>query len=329
MECKQLVHSAKLKQLAQNAESAGAAGDTTTALTLWRQALELLPPQSAQYDAIQAKIVTLSDQLSQAGAQKPADSATGKSSLGAFGAIGAAVLFLLTKGKFLLLGLSKASTFFSMLLAFGVYWAVWGWPFAAGFVICIYIHEMGHVAALRHFGIPASAPMFIPGIGAMVRLKQYPATPSEDAYVGLAGPIWGLGAALGTFALYLWTGNAVFAALTHIGAIINVFNLMPLGSLDGDRGFRALTRPQRWLATLALGVAWYFTNDGVLLLVLIVAAGKTLVGKAAKKPDHTALAKYILLVAALMSLSETTASIARKATEAPAPPETEQSAPAQ
>src|SRR3989454_12639768 len=81
-----------------------------------------------------------------------------------------------------------------MLLSAGVYWAAWGWKFALGVVLSIYVHEMGHVQALQRYGIKATAPMFIPGVGAVVRLKQYPASPREDARVGLAGPLGGLGA---------------------------------------------------------------------------------------------------------------------------------------
>src|SRR4029079_16405953 len=120
------------------------------------------------------------------------------------------LLVLLGKGKQLLLGFSKAGTVLTMLLSFGAYWALWGWKFAAGLVLSIYVHEMGHVAALRRFGIPATAPMFIPGLGAFVRLKQPPATAIEDARVGLAGPRWGLGATIVAAALGAATGAPVW-----------------------------------------------------------------------------------------------------------------------
>ena len=103
---------------------------------------------------------------------------------------------VLSKGKLLLLGLTKASTFLSMFATVGVYWTAFGFRFALGFVLSIYIHEMGHVAALARYGIAASAPLFIPGVGAFIRLKQEFTDPRQDARVALAGPIWGLGAAL-------------------------------------------------------------------------------------------------------------------------------------
>src|SRR2546428_13931548 len=73
-----------------------------------------------------------------------------------------------------------------MLLPMGWYGTIWGWKFARGFVVSIYIHEMGHVQALPRYGIKATAPMFIPGVGAFIRLKQYPTDRREDARVGLA-----------------------------------------------------------------------------------------------------------------------------------------------
>jgi Zn-dependent protease len=312
--CNKLLHADTLKKVAAEAQLAEEKNDLTAALTLWRQALDFLPRETRQHETISARIVELSERLT-AQREKPGSAAPDGNSgkFGRWGVLGTAVVFLLSKGKFLLLGLSKASTIFSMLAAIGVYWALWGWQFALGFVLGIYVHEMGHVAALRHYGIPATAPMFIPGIGAFVRIKQYPATPSEDAYVGLAGPLWGLGAACIMYVLYLATNNIFFAALTHITALINVFNLTPFGSLDGGRGFRALSRPQRFIAAAAVGATWYFTHEGFLLLVLLCAAGRWMMRDAPKKNDNSALAKYIFLIVALMALSFKTDGLTRAA----------------
>jgi Zn-dependent protease len=109
-------------------------------------------------------------------------------------------------------------------------------------VLFIYIHEMGHVIALRSYGLPASAPMFIPGLGAFIRLRTLNITPIQDARIGLAGPFYGLGAALLSLALFLATGRPIFAVIAHFGATINLFNLIPVWHLDGSRGFRSLTQ---------------------------------------------------------------------------------------
>jgi Zn-dependent protease len=82
-------------------------------------------------------------------------------------------------------------TLLAMLASLGVYWTMYGWAFAAGLVISIYIHEMGHVAAIRRYGFPASAPKFIPGFGALIQLRGVRPPPVPDARIGLAGPLMG------------------------------------------------------------------------------------------------------------------------------------------
>ena len=105
--------------------------------------------------------------------------------------------------------------FWFFLAVFAVYWSLFGWKFALGFVLSIYIHEMGHVIALRKYGIAATSPMFIPFVGAIVRLRQYPANVAQDARVGLAGPIWGLGAAV-----VAWSGDIYYGLWYPIGVAV-------------------------------------------------------------------------------------------------------------
>ncbi len=205
--------------------------------------------------------------------------------------------FVLSKGKILLLGLTKGSTFLSMALTFGVYWAVFGWPFALGLVLSVYLHEMGHVIALRRYGIAAGAPMFIPGLGAFVRLRQRITDPRVDARVGLAGPLGGLTAALLALALANALSWTVPLAIAKVGGWINLFNLLPLWQLDGGRAFNALTRTQRGWALAGISAAWFLSGDGVLLLLLIAAAVR-LVGRAVEEGDRGALWLYVALVGA-------------------------------
>jgi Zn-dependent protease len=329
--CQRLVHADELKRQADTAEEASRTGDLSAALTAWRRVLELLPPATRQHQIVTAKVAELSTALERAPARggevnvKPADEAVAQPAPGPVvvkprrrGAVAAALTTIglllwklkfalgvaLTKGKLLLLGLTKASTFFSMILSLGVYWTAWGWKFALGLVLSIYIHEMGHVAALRHYGIKASAPMFIPGFGAVIRMKQYPANPREDARVGLAGPLWGLAAAVAAYAVYLATGWTSWAAIAKVGAWINLFNLLPVWQLDGSRGFHALSRGQRWLAAAVVGVAWFGTAEGLLALLFVVALLRALGGKSADPPDRTALIQYAFLTVTLAALAQ-------------------------
>src|SRR5262249_12406256 len=191
----------------------------------------------------------------------------------------------LTKGKLLLLGLTKLSTLFTMMGSLGVYWNWYGWKFALGMVLLIYIHEIGHVYELRKFGIKASAPVFLPGFGAVVLLRERPATAAQDARVGLAGPLWGMAAACATLAVYLATRVPLWAALTRWGAWINLFNLVPVWQLDGGRGYVALTRRDRGIVLGLVLLMWVLTHDGVLFLVALGGAYRMFKRDSALSPD--------------------------------------------
>ncbi|MBJ6760694.1 site-2 protease family protein [Myxococcaceae bacterium JPH2] len=311
--CLRLVHARTLQRLAAEAEAATARQSLTEALGAWRQALDLLPTGTSQHAQVMARVEALSRQVDVSGGGAGVASAESKSSragmpkaLAGLGAFGVALwkfkfvlLFLLGKGKLLLLGLTQASTLFSMLLAMGVYWREWGWVFAVGLVASIYVHEMGHVVAIRRFGMQASAPMFIPGLGAVVRLKQTPVDAREDARVGLAGPIWGGIAAVLIFAAALATGWKSLGAIAHAAAWLNLFNLLPIWQLDGGRGFRALARRQRWWAVAAVGAAWFLTHESLFVVLLAGGTFRALLTPAPEEGDTRTLVEYVGLVVVL------------------------------
>lgn len=297
--CGRLLHGDELRRLAAEAEAATESGDRARAVELWHRALALLPRGAAQRDAIGARIAALGPLDGAApGGTKPHPS-QGAAKAWALGV--AALVFILTKAKLLVLGLTKMITLLSMLAFLGVYWSLFGWKFAAGIVVSIYIHEMGHVAALRRSGIPASAPLFIPGLGAFVRLHMSPPDARTDARIGLAGPVWGLGAAVAAYLAYLATGAPIWAAITHVGAFLNLFNLIPIWQLDGGRGFHALTRTHRGVAAAFVAGAWAVSHEGMLFL-LVLGAGWQLFQPAPEQEDNVALGTYLFLVAALTGL---------------------------
>jgi Zn-dependent protease len=317
--CHRLVHAARLAELAREADRARDGGDVKAAILLWREALQLLPPASRQYKSVEDKCAYLTHLLpadeQAAAVEAPAEPEAkdgGKNwKKGAAGAGAIALLiwkfkwvaaFALGKGKLLLAGFTKGGTLLSMLASFGLYWTAWGWKLGLGIVICIYVHEMGHVAELRRLGIKASAPMFVPGLGAFVRMKQRPASPTEDARVGLAGPLWGLGATLACYLIYLQTGAGVWGAIAAFSAWINLFNLLPVWQLDGSRAFGAMSRGQRLTAVAVIAGCWLLTNDGILLLIGIVAAIRAF-GPDSKHSDAAALTKFAVLVVSLSALA--------------------------
>jgi Zn-dependent protease len=312
--CRRLVHSDELARLAGAAEHATSEGRAAEAVTAWREALALLPPDSAQHRAIGERLAGAVAEAERQGSSQA--SGVRWRSLGVVGTLALVawkakflLVFALSKAKLLVSGLAKGSTFLSMAASLGVYWAAWGWSFAAGIVGSIYIHEMGHVAALRRLGIPASAPMFVPGLGAFVRMKQLPANPSEEARVGLAGPVWGLFAALACAAVSLATGSAYWGALAVWGARINLFNLIPVRPLDGGRGLLPLSRREAAAVTGVIAATLLLTGEGMLWLLLLVAGGQLLAGGASGAGDRRAAVTYSLLVAALGALCRLPVSI--------------------
>lgn len=150
-----------------------------------------------------------------------------------------------------LLGLSKIKLLMpvgSILLSIGAYALLWGWQFAAGFVALLFAHEYGHVLAARREGVKASAPYFIPFLGAAILMnaKDLQADPVREAKIGLAGPIFGTTACLIPWGLYAATGDQLFLALTFTGFVLNLFNLIPFLPLDGGRAM-AVTGTGVWL----------------------------------------------------------------------------------
>jgi Zn-dependent protease len=298
--CGALVHRARLQELADLAAAARNAGDREGARQHWQDALALVPSDSEQHRRIAARIEELRDPLpAQPAATARAGGGWWKQGLGA--AITVALL-LAGKLKFLLLGLTKASTFVSMFGFLAVYWGLYGWPLALGLVVSIYIHEMGHVSMLRRLGIGAGAPLFIPGIGAMVMLKERITDPIVDARIGLAGPVWGLGAAVAAWLVWLATGAPIWNAISELTALLNLFNLTPVWQLDGSRGFHALTRQDRWMAVATIGAMVWITGLGLLWIVGAVAVWRAL--RNDPGPGHNAtLFTYQALVVILSLLA--------------------------
>jgi Zn-dependent protease len=91
----------------------------------------------------------------------------------------------------------------------------------------------------------------------------------------------------------------MWIAIAHTGAWLNLFNLMPVWQLDGSRGFAALTKIQRIVVAAAFAVAWAITHDGLVLLLLLVAAARVVDAHAPATPDQGALTQFVALVLAL------------------------------
>ena len=191
------------------------------------------------------------------------------------GPIAIAIIAFASKAKAILLLLPKIkvlSTSATMLVSIAAYSLIWGWAFAAGFVVLLLVHEMGHVIQLRREGIEASAPMFIPFMGAFVAAKSLGDDAGAEARVGLAGPVLGSLACLIPLAIWQATGNEFWQALAFVGFFLNLFNLLPVLPLDGGRAMAALS-PWVWAFGYAGLVALTFAFPNPIMILILLLGG--------------------------------------------------------
>jgi Zn-dependent protease len=168
--------------------------------------------------------------------------------------------------KFLPLILKTGGT---MILSIGLYALAWGWWFALGFVLLIFVHECGHLIAAKRLGLKVGVPVFIPFMGAFIALKEAPRNAWIEAQVGIGGPLLGAAGAAVCYVIYTVTGNPLFSALAYSGFFINLFNLAPIGFLDGGRVATALS-PWLWLAGAVVIGILMFVNFNPLLLIIFL-----------------------------------------------------------
>jgi len=194
---------------------------------------------------------------------------------GVLTAVGVAIIKFGAKLKAILVLLPKLKLFTtsaSMLVSIGAYSLIWGWKFAIGFVLLLLIHEMGHVVQARREGLDASAPLFIPFLGAAIALKELPKDAGVEARVGLAGPVLGTLGTCAAVALWQITGNELFQALAFFGFFLNLFNLAPVLPLDGGRAMAALT-PWMWIVGYALLVAATIAFPNPIMFLILLFGG--------------------------------------------------------
>lgn len=195
-----------------------------------------------------------------------------KSAVGRFGSLGVLALLVFGKLKWLLAGLKfmKFTTLISMVASVGAYSLFFGWKFALGFVLLIFVHEMGHALALRQQGIPAGAPVFIPFMGAVIAMKGRPRDAWVEAVVGIGGPLLGTLGAIVALGVAAATGSSLWYALASTGFLLNLFNMIPISPLDGGRIVGAISRGL-WAVGYLLGVPLFITTGSPILgLILLV-----------------------------------------------------------
>jgi Zn-dependent protease len=180
------------------------------------------------------------------------------------------IVVAIAKFKFLILGALKTSL--SMLLMIWAYSWLFGWKFAAGFVFLIFVHEMGHVIAAKWLGLPVSAPLFIPFLGAAIIMKQNPRDAWTEALMAYGGPLAGCVGSWICWYIALQMGLPWVMAVASVSFIMNLFNMIPVPPLDGGRICAAVS-PWFWIIGLFLlgaAVLYFHSFTSIILIALVL-----------------------------------------------------------
>ena len=290
-ECGALVYADHIAGLATAAQQMEREKRWPEARAAWGAAIHWLPNDTSQAHALQQRIAAI-DAGDSADKEKAARWAKRLGPL-------APVLVLLGKLKGILFLLLKFKFLFSFLTFFGLYWALFGWKFGLGFTLSILVHEMGHFWAVKRRGLKVDLPVFLPGLGAYVRWYAMGIPLDGLASIALAGPLFGLGAALFCLGLFAWTHQQVYVALAHTGAFINLLNLIPVLGLDGAQATYALTKLQRGLLLASAIALFAVMHEGVFLFLAAGMAWRLFTKDEPAEASNKTMVYYLLLLFAL------------------------------
>ncbi|HEY2677355.1 MAG TPA: site-2 protease family protein [Steroidobacteraceae bacterium] len=292
-DCHALVHASTLEQLAARARLHEEHHEFREAREAWVQALELLPPDSAQAQWIRDNAQRLQASLTSV-SEKEARHVWAKK----FGPFAAPMLVLLASAKWLVV-IFKLKFLLSLGTFVAFYWALYGMKFGIGFAVLILVHEMGHFIDIKRRGLPAEMPVFLPGLGAYVRWTALGVSTRTRAAVSLAGPFAGCLAAVVCALLWVKTGTAIWAALASLSAMLNVLNLIPVWVLDGGGAVAALDKTERIILAVAAVLLAALFSQPLLLLVAAGAAYRVFTKDIPAAPSHGVTLYYLLVLAAL------------------------------
>lgn len=141
-----------------------------------------------------------------------------------------------------------------------IYTVVFSWKFAVVIMGLLFVHEMGHLLAMKHYGMKTKGIYMIPMVGAAAVSESNFPTRRIESIVALAGPATGFALALLAGGLYLATGAAFFAAVASFMCLVNLFNLLPIAPMDGGRVLKSAamslhSKAGAWSVLACMGVA--------------------------------------------------------------------------
>jgi Zn-dependent protease len=287
-DCHSIIYTQHLTRIAHAAQSLEQQQKWPEARDTWHTALVSVPQETPQAESIRKRIAQIQARIQSGEDQKSRWTKR-------LGPLAPAALFLIKMKSWFLL-LFKLKFLLSFMAFFGIYWALYGWKFALGFTLSILIHELGHYVAVRRRGLKADLPFFLPGLGAYVRWYHNGIPLSGLAAIALAGPLFGLFAAIACGGLFFWTGQSVFLALAYAGAWINLINLVPVLGLDGAQATYALNRLQRGLILIACIILFSLMQEWVFIFIALGMGWRLFTKDAPLEPHTGTLVNFLLLL---------------------------------
>jgi Zn-dependent protease len=232
------------------------------------------PPQGGQYIPPPPQYQATSDIPPQSPYHySPAPQQGGRGALGWLASAGLAAWAVVKYGLIFLVKIPAFATLLSAVVSFGAYSWLYGPWFAVALISMLFVHEMGHVVEIRRQGMSATAPVFIPFLGAAIFQRQHPTTAVKQAQIGIAGPIAGTLGATAAFAFYLSTQNPVFLLAASIGFFLNLINMVPVWQLDGAWILAPVSPWVQVFGLVAVAAAVLIFHFVSVLLIIIAVLG--------------------------------------------------------
>jgi Zn-dependent protease len=222
--------------------------------------------------------------------QSPPPRSSNRNTAGWLTGLGAALVGFFKYGGLLIFKIPALGTLLTVLISFAGYAWLRGPWFAGALIVMIFVHEMGHVVEIRRQGMQATAPIFIPFLGAAIFQRSHPTTALKQAQIGIAGPIAGTIGATAAYFFYLSTRWDVFLLAAFLGFFLNLFNMIPVWQLDGSW---VLAPVSKWVyvggyAIAVLAVLWLHS---IFLGIILVLGLSSLIQRfrAAQSPYYTSV----------------------------------------
>jgi Zn-dependent protease len=295
--CHALVYRDALEQIASEAKALEDKDDYCLARERWLAGMELLPSKSNQAQWIRDHLLSLEESAPNAASPKSRLIARVGSIISTatiFGKLKSVLLFI------------KFNFVFSLAAFVFLYWRALGLAYGFGIAMLVLAHEMGHYIEAKRRGIGADLPIFLPGLGAFVKLKSKGVPDDVRAAISLSGPAFGALSAVLCASLWWMTREPIWAVLASTAAWFNAFNLVPVAILDGAHILPVLNAGA-CIAIATVGLAlWQFSSQGVFMLLaafsVLGVIGRSQKEARSQKHNYALTAGFAAVLTALASI---------------------------